>query len=101
MRTLAIPAAAILATAAVLCPASAGAVRDRALPRPERAPRPASPGRPFPSRVRFEPNLGQWDARIRFLGRGPDCQVMLADGEAIFRLGGPDATPPRGTLVVD
>ncbi len=39
--------------------------------------------------VRFEPNLGQWDPAVRFLGRSPGCLVFLADGEAVFRLGGP------------
>jgi hypothetical protein len=39
--------------------------------------------------VRFEPNRGQWDSRVRFLGRSPSCLVFLADGEAVFRLGGP------------
>jgi hypothetical protein len=39
--------------------------------------------------VRFEPNLGQWDPEVRFLGRSPGCLVFLADGEAVFRLGGP------------
>ncbi len=96
MRTTRLALLAAAAAASVLAPAAAGTSRERALPRSRPSPAASSPDRAFPSRVRFEPNLGQWDARIRWLGRGPSCLVMLADREAIFRLGGPGGMP--GTL---
>ena len=34
----------------------------------------------------FEPNLGQTDARVQFLARGPGIQLFLTSTEAVFRL---------------
>lgn len=48
---------------------------------------PAAPGRPAaPSRLAFEPNVGQADGAVHYLSRGPGYAVFLAPSEAVLAL---------------
>ena len=38
--------------------------------------------------VRFEPNLGQWNARVKFFARAGDSQLLLTSREAVLSAGG-------------
>ena len=41
----------------------------------------------------FEPNVGQTDARVRYLARGRGCGVFITDEEAVLALAGRRAEP--------
>lgn len=45
--------------------------------------------------LRFEPNLGQTDAEVRFLSRGSGYSLLLAEEEAVLSLTRPAAGRPR------
>ncbi len=38
--------------------------------------------------IRFEPNTGQWDSRVKFFARTGDSRLMLTAGEAVLSAGG-------------
>ena len=80
---------AALAAVAALTPAAAETSRERSFERGRPSPAPVAARRAPVDPVRYEPNLGQWDGRIRCLGRASGLSVLLADGEAIFRGGAP------------
>src|SRR4051812_36271713 len=39
---------------------------------------------PISGPLRFEPNRGQTDARVKFLSRGPGYRLFLTESDAVF-----------------
>lgn len=68
------------------------ALRVPAVKRADAAP--SAGGGPSRGPVRFEPNQGQHDGRVRFVGRGGGQTIFLSAGEATFVLPVPLGTPP-------
>ena len=47
--------------------------------------------------MRFEPNLGQSNPRVKFLSRGPGYTLFLTGGEAVLSMREPSAGSPPGS----